>query len=300
MKFAAWMASSSVVACCVLASAKTPGIETAQPAAPIVYVLKDAEGVVNGHAGRLKADGDRTRGAYSLVVRGPYNSPGPEAHTHSHLVEAWLISEGALKFQTRERVLDAPAGTFVLVPPGVEHRFWTEPGQQVKVVQLISPPGFEKFLDERFKLSSYDPARTQAEQSTEWKRAAEELASKYGGGAAEVHSDLPPRVIGPDEGWVSASPNDRQRILADFTHTGGAYQLIERRYSPGKALPWISATQDEAFYIVSGDFTVQLRDRRFALVAGDFLFLPRKTEHRLRNTSTAPAQVLILASKGSL
>jgi mannose-6-phosphate isomerase-like protein (cupin superfamily) len=60
------------------------------------------------------------------------------------------------------------------------------------------------------------------------------------------------------------------------------------------------ATPDEAFYIVSGDFAVQLRDRRFALVAGDFLFLPRKTEHRLRNTSTAAAQVLIFASNGSL
>src|SRR3954449_9794680 len=99
MKLAAWMASSSVLAWCVLASAEAPGI---------VYLLKDAEGVVNGHAGRLKADGDPTRGAYSLVVRGPYNSPGPEAHTHSHLVEAWLITEGALKFQTRERVLNAP------------------------------------------------------------------------------------------------------------------------------------------------------------------------------------------------
>ncbi len=37
-----------------------------------------------------------------------------------------------------------------------------------------------------------------------------------------------------------------------------------------------------------------------ATPSGDFLFLPRKTEHRLRNSSTAPAQVLILASKGSL
>src|SRR3954463_5171132 len=231
MKLAAWMASSSVLAWCALASAKALGIETAPPAAPIAYLLKDAEGVVNGHAGRLKADGDSTRGAYSVVVRGPYNTSGPEAHTHSHLVEAWLITEGALKFQTRERVLNAPAGTFVLVPPGVEHRFWTEPDQQVKVVQLISPPGFEKFLDERFKLSSYDPARTQAEQSTEWKRAAEELARKYGGGAAGGHSELPPRVIGPDDGWVSASPKDRQRVLADFTHTGGGYQLIERFYN---------------------------------------------------------------------
>ena len=149
-------------------------------------------------------------------------------------------------------------------------------------------------------LSAADEINGREARGGDFAHPAEELASKYGGGAAEVHSDLPPRVIGPDEGWVSASPNDRQRILADFTHTGGAYQLIERRYSPGKALPWISATQDEAFYIVSGDFTVQLRDRRFALVAGDFLFLPRKTEHRLRNTSTAPAQVLILASKGSL
>jgi quercetin dioxygenase-like cupin family protein len=299
MKLATWMATSSVLAWCALASAKAPEIETAPRAAPVVYLLKDAEGVVNGRAGRLKADGDSTRGAYSLVVRGPYSSPGPEAHTHSHLVEAWLITEGALKFQTRERVLDAPAGSFVLVPPGVEHRFWTEPGQQVKVVQLISPPGFEKFLDERFKLPGYDPARTQAEQSAAWKRAAEELAGKYGGGAAEVHSDLPPRVIGPEEGWASASPKDRQRVLADFTHTGGGYQLIEHRYSPGKALPWISATQDEAFYVVSGSFTVQLRDRRFALVAGDFLFLPRKTEHRLRITSRAPANVLVLTSRSS-
>jgi mannose-6-phosphate isomerase-like protein (cupin superfamily) len=107
------------------------------------YVVWNDRGIPNGRLGFLKANGTSTRGNYAVVVRGPYEAPGPEAHTHSHVFEGWYILQGSLKFQSRERIFDAPPFTFVLVPPGVEHRFWTEPGQLVQVVQILAPPGFE-------------------------------------------------------------------------------------------------------------------------------------------------------------
>ena len=60
---------------------------------------------------------------------------------------------------------------------------------------------------------------------------------------------------------------------------------------------------ESAIYVISGRVRFSWGDKlQYAQECGpgDFLFVPRKTEHRLRNTSTAQAEVLILASKGAL
>ncbi len=48
--------------------------------------------------------------------------------------------------------------------------------------------------------------------------------------------------------------------------------------------------EDELFYVLEGAFTMEFRDRRIELKAGEFLIVPRGVEHR----PVAPQEVSVL------
>ncbi|MGZ6708079.1 MAG: cupin domain-containing protein [Solirubrobacteraceae bacterium] len=62
---------------------------------------------------------------------------GPEAHVHAE-------EDDALTFVLGEREVAAPAGTFVLVPPGVLHTFANRTDHPVRVLNLHAPAGFDR------------------------------------------------------------------------------------------------------------------------------------------------------------
>jgi quercetin dioxygenase-like cupin family protein len=53
-------------------------------------------------------------------------------------------------------------------------------------------------------------------------------------------------------------------------------------------------SQDEWFYIIRGDFLVQVGDDRLRLVPGDSAFAPRKIPHTFAMTSDGEGQMLVL------
>src|SRR6187399_2978449 len=124
------MCSTLLCGLASLSSAAEPGVT---PPEYEPYVLGGPEGLPNGLNGRLKANGRSTRGNYSVVVRESETSQAADLHTHSQLVEAWYVVEGSMTFQSSRKVIEAPAGTFVLVPPGVEHGFRIAAGRSVRL-----------------------------------------------------------------------------------------------------------------------------------------------------------------------
>lgn len=46
----------------------------------------------------------------------------------------------------------AGPGTHVLKPRGVPHAFWSPGPEKARFVEIISPPGFEKYFDELAEL----------------------------------------------------------------------------------------------------------------------------------------------------
>ena len=72
-----------------------------------------------------------------------------EAHTHDAEDDAFYIVEGEMTFVFGEKAVPAPPGTFVLVPPGIEHGFRNEGTQPVRMLNIHAPAGF----DERIGLS---------------------------------------------------------------------------------------------------------------------------------------------------
>lgn len=71
---------------------------------------------------------------------------GPPAHTHPDEDDAFFILEGELTFLVRDHELLAGPGTFVLVPPGVEHTFLNRGASAVRMLNIHAPAGFDRRL----------------------------------------------------------------------------------------------------------------------------------------------------------
>lgn len=66
-----------------------------------------------------------------------------EQHVHDDEDDSFYILRGELVFEFGEERVTAPAGTFVLVPPGVSHGFANETGEDVLIFNIHAPAGFD-------------------------------------------------------------------------------------------------------------------------------------------------------------
>jgi mannose-6-phosphate isomerase-like protein (cupin superfamily) len=67
-----------------------------------------------------------------------------EQHVHADEDDAFYIVEGEMTFAFGEDEVAAPAGTFVLVPPGVEHGFRNDGDHPVRMLNIHAPAGFDR------------------------------------------------------------------------------------------------------------------------------------------------------------
>ena len=66
-----------------------------------------------------------------------------EEHVHGEEDDAFYIVEGEMTFVFGDEEAAAPPGTFVLVPPGVEHGFRNERDEPVRMLNIHAPAGFD-------------------------------------------------------------------------------------------------------------------------------------------------------------
>jgi mannose-6-phosphate isomerase-like protein (cupin superfamily) len=67
-----------------------------------------------------------------------------EAHVHIDEDDAFYILEGEMTFIFDDQRVSAPPGTFVLVPPGVQHGFRNEQTRPVRLLNIHAPAGFDR------------------------------------------------------------------------------------------------------------------------------------------------------------
>lgn len=94
------------------------------------------------------ATGEETGGSFSLVeVLGRKGlSAEPPLHVHTREEESFYVLEGEMTAYVGDKVIPAPAGTFVVLPRGVPHRY--EISEEFRALNLITPAGFEGFFRE--------------------------------------------------------------------------------------------------------------------------------------------------------
>lgn len=111
---------------------------------------------------RFMIDGERTGGAFSLVEHPlPPRALGAPLHTHHNEDEYSYVLEGRFGVQLGDEVLEAGPGALVFKPRGVAHAFWNAGDQPARLLELISPAGFENYFRELAPLLA-EPDRDEA------------------------------------------------------------------------------------------------------------------------------------------
>jgi len=124
-----------------------------------------------GFVGKLYGEengGSFAIGEHSLEPGGLAAPP----HTHTNEDEISYVLEGEIGVLIGEEVYRATAGSYILKPRGVLHAFWNPGPEPARIIEIISPAGFEKYFEELAEiLSAGGPPDVPR---------LEELANQYG------------------------------------------------------------------------------------------------------------------------
>ena len=96
------------------------------------------------------------------------------------------------------------------------------------------------------------------------------------------------------EGRTVAVVGDVYRFLATGEDTNNKYAMWEAIVPPGGGPPpHVHSREEEAFYVLEGEITFQIGDKRIVATAGMFANMPVGTTHSFKNESGRPAKMLI-------
>jgi quercetin dioxygenase-like cupin family protein len=103
----------------------------------------------NGLGVRFLLDGESTGGALAVVEHpiAPRVLAAP-THTHQREDEYSYVLEGRVGFQVGDEVREAGPGEAVAKPRGTPHAFWNPGDEPARLLEIISPAGFEQYFRE--------------------------------------------------------------------------------------------------------------------------------------------------------
>jgi mannose-6-phosphate isomerase-like protein (cupin superfamily) len=110
----------------------------------------DGEAVDLGTLGaRFMVWSEESGGGFALVEHPiPPRSLCAPLHRHSHEDEYSYVLEGRMGAQLGDDVVYADAGDLVFKPRGQWHTFWNAGDGPCRILEIISPGGFEHFFAE--------------------------------------------------------------------------------------------------------------------------------------------------------
>lgn len=113
-------------------------------------------------------------------------------------------------------------------------------------------------------------------------------------------TELLPRSLAETEGTAFWFLNNLCVVKATTESTGGAFSMVHQIAPPGAATPYhLHHIEDEAFYVLDGEYTFICNGAKTAVGPGGYIFLPREIPHGIRVSSSVPATMLILATPGT-
>lgn len=152
---------------------------------PRALVLRPGEGRdidMGNFRMSLKASGEETAGAFSLLQAEEPPRFGPPMHIHRDAAEAFYVISGGYTIFVEDDEYDCPAGSFIYIPAGTPHGFRVgpEPSRKLNIYMPAAMVGYFDDLSAAIAADQMDPD------------ALAEIADRYG-----------MEVIGPvPEGYV--------------------------------------------------------------------------------------------------
>jgi quercetin dioxygenase-like cupin family protein len=106
-------------------------------------------GVLAAIGVRFMLGAEHTDGRFSVVEHPmPPRALAAPLHRHSYEDEYSFVLEGRMGAQLGEQLVYAEAGDLVSKPRGQWHTFWNAGDDRCRIVELISPAGFERYFEE--------------------------------------------------------------------------------------------------------------------------------------------------------
>ena len=109
--------------------------------------------------------------------------------------------------------------------------------------------------------------------------------------------------VGPDEGKALPNPiGGRMVVKVRDGDTGGSFSVHDNVIpagSPGP-LPHLHRNHEETFYVLEGELTVRVGERRITAPVGSFVVIPRGVVHQPSNPGTEPTRVLLIFSPSGM
>ncbi len=233
---------------------------------------------------RFLATGEQTRGMYFALELGA--PPGNETtgHSHEHEEEAEYVATGRRAMRIDDTVVDAPAGSFVVVPRGSLHDMWTVGDEPSRYIHLFSPAGIERWFLERAGLRRGGATRN-------------ELSA-----AAARHGIRDERTSPPGTVPHVATPRDGELVIARGSQTNGAYALIAFAVEPREPTAPLHthAGVEEGLYVADGDIEIMADGETYAAPASTFVLVPRGLPHAYSCRADRPARLVAIVSPPEL
>lgn len=108
-------------------------------------------------------------------------------------------------------------------------------------------------------------------------------------------------ILGNGVGRAVWVVGDHYTIKASGKDTGGAFAVIEVLVPPQSGPPpHIHRREDEAFYVLEGEFEVHIDNQRLTAGPGSWVTLAKGSLHHFKNIGQAPAKMLIIATPAGL
>jgi mannose-6-phosphate isomerase-like protein (cupin superfamily) len=105
-------------------------------------VIRPGEGHVIGNVEFLARSADTPR--FNIAIIEIAAGRELEAHVHDDEDDAFYILDGEMTFAFGGEEAKAGPGTFVLVPPRVEHSFRNGTDRPVRMLNVHAPAGFDR------------------------------------------------------------------------------------------------------------------------------------------------------------
>lgn len=233
----------------------------------------------------IKAVGAQTGQTFALFEQHVLPGAGIPPHSHRREDEAYYVLEGEFVLSAGDQTVRARPGTFALLSRGVVHGLRNVGGAPGRFLILATPAGIEHFF-ERVPEAYLEREKFEA-------LCAEhdiQLAAPLGEAGADGHD---PIVVAPGGGKIIPGGNHWFATKALGTETQGLFAATEVTTPPGGGPPpHVHRLEDEAYYILEGEFLVLSGHQVVRATPGTFIFLPRGIVHAFRNVGTAPGRFL--------
>jgi len=140
--------------------------------AKIVRPGEGRAGRLGGMGVRFMVSGDESGGGFALVEHplGPH-ALGAPLHRHSREDEYSFVLEGRIGARLGDATVFGDAGDLIFKPRDQWHTFWNAGDANARILEIISPAGFERYFEELVEL--FLPGRPAPE-------VLKEVAGRYG------------------------------------------------------------------------------------------------------------------------